>query len=840
MPQVAVFVAQYAVAALAAVGASAGVLAVVGNFVIANFWRMVFVLATVTYSSIQQRKSKASLNKGRVYMVREAAYPRQLIYGQIKTSGPMVFIDVTGTKNEYVHMIIALAGHQVEEITSVYFNDTLLTLDGDGEVTNSPFAGYARVKKHLGSPTQTADADLVSDSARWTSEHRLRGIAYVYVRLKWNAEKFPSGWPNVSALVKGKLVYDYRTSTTAYSANWALCLADYLTSPLGLGDLTTRLDQTYLNAAANVADEEVTLSDASTEKRYAVGGAILSNTAPGDAIEQMTASGAGFCGFIGGKWVIHAGAYRTPTVTIDESYLIGPVSIQTRVSKSEIFNAGKGVYIGPETDWQPADYPAITNATYLAADNGVQIWRDFEWAFVTSNGTAQRLTKMNLERVRQEIAVELKCNLGAANVQAGDNIMVTLARYGWTSKVFEVVNSTFVPRETDGAYALGYDLTLRETASAVWDWSNGEETTVDPAPNTNLPNPRTVAAPTSVTLTSGASTTSLQADGTVVPRIKVEFTAPADEFVNSGGRTWVEYKLNAATEWNHVATLLGDEEEMFITAIVTGQNYDVRLKSVNTLGVSSAWTPTESVVAAGDTSTPSAPSSGGVSSENVVPSVSPGTGELQFGCRLYWDPTVPIDFSHWEIKVTNDNSDDSITYTWSSTGWEMPLRSVRAELLVYTNPPAPTSGHARVRIVDNSGNFSPWKYLGQCNSATTKGAATMATQNRTDAKMSGRRTGNSDSATKIVADGPVHTSGTLTGGAVSEIVSVSLPAGFTTKPDGPDGGKSTASNGLLWRYDWDHVDNTSSSIRIYFYMADGSNITASLSYRIAANFYQNA
>jgi len=86
----------------------------------------------------------------------------------------------------------------------------------------------------------------------------------------------------------------------------------------------------------------------------------------------------------------------------------------------------------------------------------------------------------------------------------------------------------------------------------------------------------------------------------------------------------------------------------------------------------------------------------------------------------------------------------------------------------------------------------------------------------------------------------VHTSGTLTGGAASEIVSVSLPAGFTTKPDGPDGGKSTASNGLMWRYDWDHVDNTSASIRIYFYMADGSNITASQTYRIAANFYQNA
>jgi len=299
-------------------------------------------------------------------------------------------------------------------------------------------------------------------------------------------------------------------------------------------------------------------------------------------------------------------------------------------------------------------------------------------------------------------------------------------------------------------------------------------------------------------------------------------------------------RLDGDAEWHQVDQRDAGAETLKIDDAKVGIAYEFAVQGQARFGTLGEISDVLDRTAPGDTSTPSAPSSGGVSSENVVPSVFPGTGELQFGCRLYWDQTVPKDFSHWEVKVTYDNSADSITYTWSSTGWEMPIRSVRAELLVYTNPPSPTSGHARVRIVDNSGNFSPWKYLGQCNTATTKGAATMATQNRTDAKMSGRRTGNSDSATKIVAEGPVHTSGTLTGGAVSEIVSVSLPAGFTTKPDGPDGGKSTASNGLMWRYDWDHVDNTSASIRIYFYMADGSNITASQTYRIAANFYQNA
>ena len=46
-------------------------------------------------------------------------------------------------------------------------------------------------------------------------------------------------------------------------------------------------------------------------------------------------------------------------------------------------------------------------------------------------------------------------------------------------------------------------LALRETASAVYSWTgSSEETTVDPAPNSNLPDPFTVANPT---LSNGGS-----------------------------------------------------------------------------------------------------------------------------------------------------------------------------------------------------------------------------------------------------------------------------------------------------------------------------------------------
>ena len=68
-----------------------------------------------------------------------------------------------------------------------------------------------RIKKHLGSDTQQADADLVNEVPQWTTSHMLSGIAYLYVRLKYDADAFPSGITNISEEIKVKKILDIRT-----------------------------------------------------------------------------------------------------------------------------------------------------------------------------------------------------------------------------------------------------------------------------------------------------------------------------------------------------------------------------------------------------------------------------------------------------------------------------------------------------------------------------------------------------------------------------------------------------------------------------------------------------
>lgn len=116
-----------------------------------------------------------------------------------------------------------------------------------------------QVTKHLGAAAQAADADLVAAfPGAWTTDHKLSGVAYIYARLSYDADRWPTGIPVIKAVVKGKLVYDPRSTTTAWSDNPALCIRDYLLdTSLGLGADSTEIDDASFIAAANVCDELV-------------------------------------------------------------------------------------------------------------------------------------------------------------------------------------------------------------------------------------------------------------------------------------------------------------------------------------------------------------------------------------------------------------------------------------------------------------------------------------------------------------------------------------------------------------------------------------------------------
>ncbi|MGH6718758.1 MAG: phage tail protein, partial [Alphaproteobacteria bacterium] len=433
-----------------------------------------------------KRGDLAELVGGRTEMITAPIQPRRTIYGTVMVSGPIVYAQTYGKEegipNAYLSLVIALAGHQVEAITQVWFGDRKIAFLADGVTAGDPYStrakadpggdiildangtDFAHVWKHLGATTQLADSTLIAKSGgKWTNQHRLRGIAYVHARLRWDDRVFASGIPDVRCVVQGKKLYDTRTSTTAFSHNPALAVHDYLTNVLGIA--AADIDTASVNAAANVCDEAVTLKSGGTEDRYRVNGTVDANERPIDVLAGLLGAMAGTLVITGGKFTLHAGSPTAATVALTEADIIAPVTVLPRMSRRDLFNAVKPVYVDPDRDWQPVDAPLITNAAYEAQDGGARIAQTIEFAFTSSRARAQRLGKIQLERARQQITAELDVRLKGLQLAAWSTCTLTIARFGWSAKKFRVVGWRL---NEDGSV----HLTLREESDAMWSWAS--------------------------------------------------------------------------------------------------------------------------------------------------------------------------------------------------------------------------------------------------------------------------------------------------------------------------------------------------------------------------------
>lgn len=628
-----------------------------------------YVAASMAVSRLLRPKmpSFADSFSGRDQLVRSPIAARQIIYGRAKVSGVIVYLGVTGANKEYLHMVLAVAGHEVQEIGDVYFNeDLVLTGSGDGAATGK-YAGHADIYKKLGAAGQTAFAQLVTDTAalvdgKWTSDHKLTGIACIYVRLKFNSDIFVGGIPNVSAIVRGKKVFDPRTSTTAYSPNPALCLRDYLTSSLGLGMSTTEIDDTACIAAANECDEQVQilpLSPTTYENRYEANGVAMTSESPDGIIGKLLSSMGGLCAYSGGRLTMYAGTYQVPTLSLSEKHLVGPLSVSTRISARDRVNTVKGIYTSEANQWQASDFPVISSPTYVSEDNSIRYTRDVALPFTISASMAQRLAVIELRRARQEIIMSARFRLEAMQIRAGETVMLSNTKLGWTNKVFEVMEWRFVSEGEPPTLAV--EMTLREIDSTVYSWTVSDQIAVTAAPNTTLPNPWSVTAPTNLALVADGTTQVYQADGTAISRIQVSWSAPADEFVRSGGSIEVEWKNSTSTTYLHWSSVPGDLTREFIDAgIVISQRYDVRIYAESYFGVSSSYV-TASITVAPDTTPPAIPT-------GLI--ATAGTGRA---VSLDWDDNIEPDFSEYGVYrntsgVTPSNGNNLFAWGNNSDG----------------------------------------------------------------------------------------------------------------------------------------------------------------------------
>jgi len=338
--------------------------------------------------------TSASELRGRTVMTKQAISPRDVVYGEVKKSGTIVFLETTEDNND-LHVCVTLAGHEINAVKDVFFNENKVRdadLSDATEVsadsgTTPDYSSTASITAHFGGSDQAADDNLVSRTS-FTTNHRLRGIAYIYSKLEYDQDVYANGLPNISAIIQGKKVFDPRTETTAYSNNAALCVRDYISnSTYGLGATDAEIDDDSFIAAANICDEDVSVLGGGTEKRYTMNGVVDTSKSPREVLNDLLTSCGGSIYYSAGKWHIKVGAYITPTDTLTNDDLRGPISIQTRQSNRDQFNAVKGIFVSPANNWQPTDFPEFTSSTFESEDGGDRKYLDLTLPYTTSVST---------------------------------------------------------------------------------------------------------------------------------------------------------------------------------------------------------------------------------------------------------------------------------------------------------------------------------------------------------------------------------------------------------------------------------------------------------------------
>lgn len=286
-------VVAYIAAAIEAIGVGASIATAVATVI-------VDVAISIAVSKITQLlagKLSAQQNvtpPSRMITDRGTVQFQQLIYGQVRTAGFLAFFGTSGTNNNQLWFVVVMAGHQCQAIDDVWMDSRHILdsdISGGGGVTAAAFnvsgTPYLSIWKHLGTATDPVDPVLTAAFPEWDSSHVGYGIPYVIFNLARNDTVYPGGAPSsFFALVKGRRLYDPRLdstnggsgtqrvtdpSTWVWSQNWALAVRDYIAGGAvvytsatpdkrkALGENDSRIDDSFVIAAANSSDEVVTV-----------------------------------------------------------------------------------------------------------------------------------------------------------------------------------------------------------------------------------------------------------------------------------------------------------------------------------------------------------------------------------------------------------------------------------------------------------------------------------------------------------------------------------------------------------------------------------------------------
>lgn len=601
-----------------------------------------------------------------------------IVYGERLIGGTRIFLEVSGTDNQYLYGALVLCEGKINNITQIKVNDDAVTFDGsiaDGtQITSndSRFGTTITIQPFFGGDSQSASS-LLSTLSDWGSNHKLSGVAYIAFRIEWDADKY-TGIPQIQAKVQGKLIstYDGSSSETAnqYSTNPAFILLNYLTDTrFGKGIPIANIDIPSFYTASTVCATQITPYSGASQINLIDTNVVLDTSNKIiDNVKNLLRGMRGLLTYQQGKYRLVVETIGSSVLTLNKDNVVGGLQIQSEKKNSK-FNKIQATFINPEKNYQSDTIVYDTNhSTYLSEDGSILQEGAIDLPTITSPYQAREMAKLVLLRSRNSLQVSLTANYEAMNLAVGDIVALTEDLTGFSAKNFRVaglgINSNYT-----------VSLSLTEHQDSFYTFETQTEVAVEP--DTTLPDPFTVQPPSSVTLADELISYN---DGTVIVAMNITIGASPDQFVRE---YQVEYKRTADN--NFIVHSRGTVDLFHrVLNVISGDNYTVRVKAINSLGVESTnVTATRDII--GEIEPPSDVQDFAI---NIVGS----------DAHLSWESIPDADLNYYVINFTTE----TVNPEWQNS---FTLVSRVSRPATSITVPARTGSYL-IKAVDKLGNFS--------------------------------------------------------------------------------------------------------------------------------------
>jgi hypothetical protein len=424
------------------------------------------------------------------------------VYGTAFVGGVITDLSIT-SDNQNLYFVVSLCevtGNGTDSITigDIYYQGKKCVFSGANVtglidpstgITDTSCNGYLSIYTYSNGSNSPLNSSTSAITLMQSS-----GLTYT-----WDSSKLMTN--TVFAIVH--LTYNQGANTTALGQTQFQIINprnsagdviyDYLTSEVyGAAIPSSQIDTTSLTALNTYCNQVITFTPYSggtaTQPRFKYNGVIDNKSNVLSNLQDITSCADCLLKYneIYGIWsvIVQSPSYSV-AMDINNSNVTGAISVQT-MDISNVYNIAQCQY--PDITLNSAFNTATVDLSIvdpaLLYPNEPTNSQTIKLPLVNNNVQAQLLATRFLKAARLDLSIKVTVNFIGLELEAGDVVTVTNDNYGWTAKLFRVmqVNQNFNP---DGSITV--DLSLQEYDPNVYN--DISITQYTPPANTGLSNP---------------------------------------------------------------------------------------------------------------------------------------------------------------------------------------------------------------------------------------------------------------------------------------------------------------------------------------------------------------